>query len=115
MSLNVQGVIFSADHYHVQSLPDGGIRVTTWNDDPDDFPDGDFTALIADFLPPALDLALGGRTNTRQTFTTFRGADYANFVEPDEADVRHGVWVEDTKLLEHDKIRSPHDWREWIR
>ena len=41
-ALNVQGVTFRTwDHYAVEALPSGGVKVTTWNDDPEDWPNGE--------------------------------------------------------------------------
>ncbi len=41
-SVNIQGHVFSADHYCITDIGGGAIRCITWHDDPDDYPNYDY-------------------------------------------------------------------------
>ena len=125
--LDIQGVTFGGqDHYALRPLA-AGLEVTTWNDDPDDWPPGTRQAQVWTFLEPAPDPDFGGAVNTRQTRivyaeqpelyvadkrTTIRP--WSEFVLPASALTRHGVWVTQEKLAEHHAVRTRHNWREWV-
>lgn len=119
--VNIQGITFGgADHYAVELLttPEFGLRVTTWVDDPDDgYP---LRALVWTLLEPAPDPALGGIINTRQSRVVYAEnpqpgeLPYSEFVPPDAALVRHGIWVTDELVEQHVVARRRHGWREWI-
>lgn len=116
----VQGMVFTGqDHYHVRELPEGGCRVTCWNDDPADFP-GRRNARIHDFLPLAPDPALRGAINTRQRVIFYdevptQGARTWNEFVPPVSDVRHGIWTLDDVAVQHARARSVNCWwdRRW--
>lgn len=133
-ALNVQGVGFDAyDHYAVEELKDGsgGIRVTVWNDDPKDWPEGDKHARVVTILPLAPDERFGGAWNTKQftkIFTQpqamrfFGGGHpventefllWERFREPPEHLVRHGIWLKDKLFDRHIESQTLHGWREW--
>lgn len=126
--INVQGIHFGgSDHYAVDFLNDPalgfGLKITTWNDDPEDWPVGTRIATEWTLFDPAPDPAFGGAVNTRQ-FRRFWADDlvrfpnalpYATFIAPADAITRHGIWVSDQKLQEHMTVRGPaRGWREWI-
>jgi len=126
--LNAQGVRFSGnDHYAVEDLGGGSIRVTVWNDDPDDWPEGTKYARVWTLLPLAPDDELGGAINTKQTqiiyaqdtakfpsalpwedFLLIRDAILASGLE------RHGIWVSDRKSEEHVAAQESWSWRHWV-
>lgn len=139
--LNVQGVHFNGqDHIAVESIIIGneeGVRVTAWNDDPEDWPVGERSAHIWTFLPLAPDPNLGGAINTRQFQLIYAEGErfeklennipqntslrpWSEFVPPDNAIVRHGVWLEDDKWEDHRRAsnsfqnsRDEIGWRHW--
>jgi hypothetical protein len=126
--LCVQGVEFTADHYVVEPLPGRGCRVTVWNDDPEDYLEGERYARVLDFLPLRPDPKFRGAYNTRQSQVIFAesvvavrmqqmGAasirPFSEFTVPDEHDVRHGIWVPPALNLRHDAARAERGWREW--
>ena len=124
--LNIQGVCFTGDHYAVENLDDGsaGVRVTVWNDDPDDWPPGTRHAHVWEFFKLQPDPENGGAYNTVQKRTTYAEAQarfanwagvrpWSEFVPPPEAVTRHGVWVEDEKATELQAAAEHHGWREW--
>jgi hypothetical protein len=126
--LNVQGVMFGGyDHYAVEEAPPDGIRVTVWNDDPAEFPDGQKYARAWTFLPPAPDARFGGAMNTRQSQIIYaqplmaarldgqpnvRG--WSEFVPPVEEVIRHGIWVPKPVLMTLWKDRRHVGWRDWL-
>ena len=61
--LNVQGIMMDgADHYAIEDLPDGGLRVSRWFDDPDNLSLGESAhGQVWTFHPPAHDPFLHGR------------------------------------------------------
>jgi hypothetical protein len=128
--LCVQGVEFTADHYAVTSLPGRGCRVVIWNDDPEDYVEGERYARVWDFLPLRSDPRFRGAYNTRQSQVIFAesiiaermkqmGAlpeiirPFSEFVSPDERDIRHGIWVPQALNLDHNAARPERGWREW--
>lgn len=132
--LMVQGVVFNgADHYAVEDVViglDAGVRVTSWWDDPDDYPVGERRARVWTILPLAPDPALGNAINTRQSQVVYaEGARFTNleqnlpqntsvrpwseFVPPSAAITRHGVWLTDAKYAEHVATRREWGWRHW--
>lgn len=126
--VNIQGIHFGgADHYAVEFLTDPvmgfGLRITTWNDDPEDWPVGTRTATEWTLYDPAPDPNFGGAINTRQ-FRRFWADDlvmfpdampFSEFVVPPDSITRHGIWVTSEKLTEHITVRGPvRGWTEWI-
>lgn len=127
--INCQGITFSgSDHYAIEpgSDPVLGefVKITTWNDDPEDWPPGTRYAIEWVLYDPAPDPALGGIMNTRQV-RRFWAEDqakfpealpYDSFVVPPANITRHGIWITDSKASEHVGVRgSVRGWREWIK
>lgn len=129
--LNVQSLDFTADHYAVEPLPGRACRVTIWNDDPEDYPDGEKYARIWTFKPLRPDPAFGGQWNTSQTQVIYAEQviaarmmwagvpenailPFSQFTPPDERNVRHGIWVPQDLNARHDAERPERDWREWV-
>lgn len=130
--LNVQGISFKEDHYHVRDLTDGsgGIVVTVWTDtQPWIASDGRY-AYVWTILPLAPDSRFGGALNTRQSQVIYCEEPllsrvssvpientvirpWAEFVAPVAAQVRHGIWLTDAAWQAHVNARTPHGWREW--
>ena len=69
--LNIQGVEFAADHYAVEDLPDGTTKVTIWNDDSVDHPDGEKYAREWVFSTCRPSKKCGGAYNTAQLQTFY--------------------------------------------
>ena len=131
-NLMVQGVRFNgADHYAVERVTVGleaGIRVTVWNDDPDDWPVGQRHARVWTFLPLASDSNLGGAINTRQTQVLYAEGErflrippqnttvlpWTDFIPPAVAITRHGVLLTDAKYAEHITAQTEWGWRHWV-
>jgi len=133
--LMVQGISFGgADHYAVQDLLDGsgGIRVTVWNDDPDDFPLGERFAEVWTLYPLVSDPRMGGAINTRQFRVVYAQANaftrwasypkqntevrpWSEFVPPPAALTRHGIWITNDLARRHDAAQSLKGWqdKEW--
>jgi len=129
-AVNVQGVVFSGmDHYAVEDTVEG-CRVTTWADDPEDYPPGERFAVSMNFAELHRDDYLGGAWNTNQTRTLYLDDDIATrwpeegettrkrwseFVPPRAAVTKHGVWTTDSQNLDHEQIQqaNPKGWREW--
>lgn len=131
-SINIQGVIYACfDHYAVEDIGDGSVRVTVWNDDPEDFAPGELYARVTFFWPLQPDPSFGGAYNTRQqqviyaqpgALTTLfpygvpEGIEvrpWEEFRRPSEIITRHGVWLPDDLFSAHDKTKSLRGWREW--
>ena len=130
-NLMVQGVRFNgADHYAVEQVTVGlelGVRVTVWNDDPDDWPVGQRHARVWTFLPLTADPNLGGAINTRQTQILYAEGErflrippqnttvlpWVSFIPPDTTITRHGVLLTDAKYAEHLAAQTEWGWRHW--
>ena len=138
----VQGLHFNgSDHVSVEDIVVGlepGVRVTSWWDDPVDYPPGERRGRVWTILPLAPDPNLGGAINTRmsqvvyaegQRFTDLSAAPpqntlvlpWADFVPPSAAITRHQVWLTDIKYAEHlfatQSFRGdPMEWgwRDWV-
>jgi hypothetical protein len=128
-ALNVQGVIFTNDHYSVEDIPDGGVRVTGWNDDPVLWGNERQRATVWEFLPLAPDPGMGGAINTRQKAKNYWASNIAiesrigfdndhenrweDFTPPARKFIRHGKWVS----KEHHDLLTKHQttrgWMEW--
>lgn len=128
--LNVQGVVFEADHYHVEHNQDGSVVVTCWNDDSDDWTEAEYLAWEITFLPYTPDASFGGALNTRQTQVIYAGTahyddfvakalpnttikPWADFTEPPTGQVRHGVWLDGALYDNHAMAQTTCGWREW--
>lgn len=126
----VQGVNGAADHYHVQTLPRRGLRLTLWYDDPDDYPPEMWFAQVRDFWPPERVTSdapgaemHGSRWNTVQPTPIFYCGDkigemfarenadrdlrpWDEFVPP--ADAHHGIWLPQDLHEEHERLIGAH-------
>lgn len=123
--LNVQGVHFFADHYHVEHVDDETIKVTVWEDDPGIGVDWCY-AMVWTFKTLAADPALGGIYNTRQACELYAEPNFAerykntghamkpwkDFKHPTQH-VRHGRTVPDELWAQHEQVRTLHGWRNW--
>lgn len=130
-AINIQGVVFNADHYVVESLVGSGVKVTIINDDPDDNPTGFLNAEVWNFPPLSPDPNLGNAINTKQTSilyaedsliqTKHLNVDYESktllpwkdFKKPRQNITIHGIQLSDAKFNEHQRKRSLRGWREW--
>jgi hypothetical protein len=127
MGLNVQGVVFNGwDHYAV-TRQGREVIVTVWNDDTGDPYYTGLGAQVWRFHPLRMRF---GRFDTEQhldiytdnaeraaiwrTRSTSGGPvtvhPWADFVQPDPRDVRHGIMVEDQLYYDHRDARTPHGW-----
>lgn len=125
----VQGVEFTSDHYAVEHLDNGGCKVYSWSDDPEDYLPGYRNAKIIEFLPLAPDENFGGAYNTRQKATFYveeevaknmpakiDGAEikpWSEFIPPPEEITRHGIWMPQGLYEQHENKRRKCGWREW--
>ena len=129
--INIQGVQFTGDHCAVTEITDG-VRFYSWNDDPEDYPDGEKYAEVWEFLTLAPDLKFDYTYNTRQRRiiyaqpiiykrwtkdgpienTIFRP--WSDFVAPSEKITRHCIWTTDDLNLTHERRQSARGWREWV-
>jgi hypothetical protein len=133
MALNVQGVVFNGfDHYAVVERG-RQLVVTVWNDDTGDEWFTGNGAQVWRFSLPSKRRAHGQsaemfdteqyldiytddeeRAAIWRTRTTTGGPvtvhPWADFVEPDPRDVRHGIMVEDQAYYDHRDKRTPHHW-----
>ncbi len=117
----VQGVEFTADHYAIEEINNGGIRVYSWTDS-----ETPRHAEIFEFYPLAPDPALGGAINTRQSIQYFiyrkstpagvgntSTSTWDDFIKPNENKTRHGVLLPTDLYEQHEGIRITRGWREW--
>lgn len=143
-NVNVQGITCEGyDHIAIEPIVignDEGVKLTVWNDDPDDahvegFEDwvNEPQAIVWTILPLAPDPKHGMAINTRQSCIRYAsGARYdrllarppqnttvrplTDFKPPSDDTVRHGVWLEQQKFEEH-KTSAPQDewsWMHWV-
>jgi hypothetical protein len=131
-SVNVQGMTFkSFDHYHFAALPDSGLQLTAWNDDPDDFSGNEY-AYVYTFRKAFIDPTEGNCWNVRQTrvvYTTqgqrdrltkngrvtIQGTEFRDWSEfvPPAGKIFHGIWCTDELHEAHVAKQILHGWREW--
>lgn len=126
-ALNVQGVSFYSDHYHVEHIDDETIKVTVWEDDPVHGPKSK-RAMVWTFKTLAPDPGVDGMYNTRQTKEVFAEEnsklrmehggwvgvrDWSEFSPPAEVETRHGRMLPDQLWEKHCAKRPVRGWREW--
>ena len=126
---NVQGIIFAGDHVAMEEVA-GKLRVSQWNDDPDDYTAAQMRGLVYEFDTIYVDPALVDEVpedppegweaqdpnetyNTRQAVTVYAGAEWANFPTPPAGITRHGIWMPDALLTAH-RAFVPVGWRSWV-
>ncbi len=140
-NVNVQGITTEGyDHIAIDPITvgnDEGIKLTAWNDDPDDAHVNGIDdwinephAIVWTILPLAPDPKLGMAINTRQSCVIYCTGERYNRLEPNppqnttvrpwfefiaaDAEItRHGVWIEDTKFRQH-LDKAPHDEYGWM-
>ena len=135
-NISIQGITTEGqDHVAIEEVViglDTGVKLTTWNDDPDDYPIGERQGIVWTILPLAPDPKLGMAINTQHSCIWYcEGARYdrlaarppqnptvrpwSEFVPPPETVTRHGVWLEEKKFREHVMIapQSEWGWRHW--
>lgn len=135
---NVQGNCVRSDHYAFEDLPGGGVRLTQWDDDPDDWSPGEFTARVITIPPlrPDTNRMLVGKINTASTQVIFAGPTklaellkpklngtvgiqngtilpWSSFVPPPAAITFHGIWLPDVAFAAHRQAQGHRGWREW--
>ena len=129
--LNIQGYQFAgADHYAVEDVGGGGVRVTVWNDDAGDILPDEFFAEVWTLMPLAADANLGGAINTVQSRVVYAAPTafakwtkypienttvkpWSEFVAPDAAVTRHGIWATDVLAGTHEKAVTEQGWRDF--
>ena len=130
--VNIQGVEFRTyDHYAVDSSNGDCIKITCWNDDPEDH-EGDFYAVTWTFCNPRYDPVVGSintvqswiafiqsreRRKTIENYNisnlTFIGP-WEEFEEPEPEITRHGIWMPDDLYEYSTSMTTSHGWREWV-
>lgn len=123
--LNCQGIDFSGwDHLAIEVVTDG-LRITGWEDDPDDHGETRWAVewTLRSCKP---DPRIGGQMNTDQTrrvwatpdaaiwFPTTNVLPWEDFVPPPTNLTLHGIWMTNEHYVAHRGARSSHGWREWI-
>jgi hypothetical protein len=133
-ALCVQGVVIDGfDHYSVEPVEPGVVKVIVWNDDLDDWPVGQRWAREICFrhLAPDPDPGFGGALNTCQTHVIYAEAgikptlqaaygnnpkveikDWTDF-NPNRSNPMGGQWVADGAHAAHVAKRSTEGWRTW--
>lgn len=130
-ALNIQGVVFSGDHYAIEHVSDTEIRVFCWRNDPNDYPEGEIHGHIWTFRTLARDPKNGGAWNSRITKGVYAQPEafarykyfgwvpgetlfpWEDFTPPAEEVTRHGVKVAGQHHRRHKDKQSRHGWREW--
>lgn len=135
-NVSVQGITNEGfDHVAIEPITiglDEGVKMTSWNDDPDDYPVGERNAIVWTILPLAPDPKLGMAINTRQSCIRYcEGERYdrlianipqnttvrpwTEFIPPADEITRHGVWLDNPKLAEHisKAPQAEFGWMHW--
>jgi len=133
-ALCVQGVVIDGfDHYSVEPVEAGVVKVIVWNDDLDDWPVGQRWAREICFRHLAVDPdpRFGGALNTCQTHVIYAEAairptleaayagnskvefkDWSEF-DPNRSNPMEGQWVTDAQHAAYQKKQTVHGWRTW--
>lgn len=133
-ALCIQGVTIDGfDHYSVEPIEPGVVRAVVWNDDEDDWPEGQKWAREIYFrhLAPDADPRFGGAINTNQTQVIYAQAgikpileaaysgnsrieikDWTDF-DTNRANPMQGQWVTDAQHAAHQDKQSVEGWRTW--
>lgn len=128
-AINCQGLVFEGmDGYNFQLVPEG-IKITAWQDDPEDYNPDEFLAIEYTILDTAPDPTRGGIINTRQTIRIWAASavypqyaeninatvfPWSEWKEPTEGVTFYGVWLPNENFMQHKAVQSFHGWREWI-
>ncbi len=134
----LHGIRMSGDHLAVESFVDH-IRITVWNDDPNDpetlFPNAMVRRFYNDVieiehridsqrtmrlkgLGHELDIYVPADQMARIERPLCTGGlanifDYARLITPPSSITRHGIWITNDLLDQH-KIYKPSSWESWI-
>jgi hypothetical protein len=130
----VQGLTVDGfDHYSVEPVEAGIVKVIGWCDDPDDWPVGQRWAREICFrhLAPDPDPRFGGAINTCQTQVIYADTgikaafeaayagnskveikDWTDF-DPNRSNPMEGAWVSDEAHAAHQAEQSVESWRTW--
>jgi hypothetical protein len=130
----VQGVTFDgADHYSVEPVSPGVVRIIVWYDDPGDWPAGQrwarewtFSHLSADPDPryggairPQHQQVIYAEDGIRPILKAAYGSDptikfkpWAAF-DPNRPNPMHGAWVSDAQHADQQAAQSTQGWRTW--
>jgi len=133
-ALCVQGVVIDGfDHYSVEPVEAGIVKVIVWNDDEDDWPVGQRWAREICFrhLAPDPDPRFGGAFNTCQTHVIYAEAgirptlesayggnskiefkDWSEF-DPNRSNPMEGQWVTDAQHAAFQRQQTVEGWRTW--
>lgn len=133
---NIQGCKpDTADHHAMEDQADGSLKVWSWCDDPEDYPDGDYYGTVTTFRPAYIhpEERFCGKWHYEQHFTIYAAENtehwrtrnsvprqnvtirpWSEFPYPDEAIVRHGVWLRDDQHEESQRLESKCGVFEWI-
>jgi hypothetical protein len=133
-ALCVQGVVFDgADHYSVETVSPGVVRVVVWYDDPTDWPPGQrwarvwtFRHLAADPDPryggavrPQHQQVLFAEDGMRPILEAAYGTNPTIQIRPWNAfnsrrsNPMHGAWVTDEQHADQQAVQSVQGWRTW--
>jgi len=116
----LQGVTFQADHYAVEELENGVVTVTYWNDDEEDYPEGEKFGSAWKFGAncPRTSQVMYAQAEVAKRIPADRQnciyKDWSDFTKPVESVTKHGVWVSDELNALHDEVRSTPNWRDWL-
>lgn len=137
----IQGVLLGGhDHYAAEPIAGGGIVVTVWDDDPEDWPVGTRHAWVWTFRPGTVDRTAQSASGSvrhqgpDQSLTIYAEESYrarlsaemecggqlvqfrswGAFVAPAAAVTLHGIWLSDALDAEHVARRRRVNWREWL-
>jgi hypothetical protein len=137
----IQGVCLrGSDHYALEPLDDGGLRAYKWTDDLDDdettYAFGQVWTFYDGWVDRTLELPGGATIRHRgpdQRLTVYAEdveahapftpvecgglpvelRPWSEFPIPDEALVRHGIWLPDELLHRHVAAQAPVSWEAW--
>ena len=129
-AINIQGILFSGDHYAIDEDANGDVRVTVWNDDPAQFDPDEFSAHVITIPQLCPDENLGNAINTCHTHVLYAGAAniakrleggweaktllaWSTFVAPTAGITRHGLLLTDPQFALHEAAQSEQGWRTW--
>ncbi len=129
--VDCQGIKSAGDHIAVENLEDDGVKIITWNDDDDDYPEGDKYAIEWTMLPLAPNPDKGDAIDTRQSRVIYAQTNvydyydammpienttlktWADFILPDAEITRHGIWMSDELFNDHKDKQSHKGWRNY--
>lgn len=105
-SLCCQGVVFQGFDFYFANESQGVLTVSAWNPSQRE-------AVIVEFQELAPDPLLGGAINTRQKFTRYNAANWADFHLHPILESLPGIRLPDKLYADHRALASRRSWREW--